>query len=82
MICYDDINQNKAEIPLILDTVISEQNILPGRRRAFRNEKGRVKEDITTLNVYAPKNKASKYKKQNPIASHEKMSETLMSLTQ
>lgn len=35
----------------------------------------RVKEDITTLNVYAPKNKASKYKKQNLTASHKKMSD-------
>lgn len=35
MICYGNINQNKAEIALILDTVTSEQKILPGRRRHF-----------------------------------------------
>lgn len=39
MICYDS-NQNEAEIALISDTVISEQNILPERRTVFHNDKG------------------------------------------
>lgn len=39
---------------------------------------GVVKEHITTLNVYAPINRTSKYTKQNLIASHEKGQPTIL----
>lgn len=41
MICYDDINQNKAEIALILDTVISEKTYYLGEEGHFVMRRGR-----------------------------------------
>lgn len=40
MICYDNIDQEKAEIPLISDTVPSQQNTVPGVKRSCHNDNG------------------------------------------
>lgn len=65
MICYDNIDEKKAEIPLISDTVTSQQNIVPGIKRSCHNDNGGggVKEDVRALDVSVPKNKASKIQK-------------------
>lgn len=57
-------NQKKAEVAILILDILQRKENYQGQREVILIKRSIHQEDIKILNVYAPKNKASKYMKQ------------------